>query len=165
MIVFACFHFKYCPLARFSHLITQALIYYTIHSVLAELLDAQDVGYILAPFVTGPQALHRGFQLFMKDAGVEVRSGIGTKPAKAGLWVGSNNRTITVVGKGEDENEYVIREAIRRERKMAEYASMGMKHFSAENEIGQKSCLRTMWDAQQRSHETMPKPLIVKQRM
>jgi hypothetical protein len=138
MIVFACFHFKYCPLARFSHLITQALIYYTIHSVLAELLDAQDVGYILAPLVTGPQA---------------------------GLWVGSNNRTITVVGKGEDENEYVIREAIRRERKMAEYASMGMKHFSAENEIGQKSCLRTMWDAQQRSHETMPKPLIVKQRM
>jgi hypothetical protein len=102
----------------------------------------------------------------MKDNGIGVQSpGIGKKPAKAGLWVGTNNRTITVAGRGENENEYVIREVIRRELKIAEYASMGMKHFSNENDKGQKSCLRTMWDVQRSSLEALANAPIPKSQM
>lgn len=133
-----------------------AIIYYTIHHVLAQLLAAKDIGYILAPQVTGPHALNRGFQLFMKDNGIGVLNvGKGMKPAKAGLWVGTNNRSITVAGRGEDENEYVIREFIRRVRKIQEYKSMGMEHFTLENNKGQKSCMRTLWDVQQSSMEAL----------
>jgi hypothetical protein len=143
-----------------------AIIYYTIHTVLAELLNAKDVGYILAPQVTGPHALNRGFQLFMKDNGIGVPGvGKGKKPAKAGLWVGSSNRTITVAGRGEDENEYVIREFIKRERKIAEYKAMGMTHFTNENDKGQKSCLRTMWDVQQSSLDALANAPIPKSQM
>lgn len=124
-------------------------MFHTIHAVLHKVLDEMDTGSIQAPQVTGPHALNRGFQFFMMDKGVKVKPpGAGKKPAKAGLWVGTDNRSITVAGVGENENEYVIRESIRRPDKIREYKAMGMSHFMHDGAVkSDKSCVRTLWDA------------------
>jgi len=46
-------------------------MFYTIHHVLSNLVAAKDMGVILglAPEITGPHALNRGFQSFMLDKG------------------------------------------------------------------------------------------------
>eukprot|EP00548_Thalassiothrix_antarctica_P020045 CAMPEP_0194183124 /NCGR_PEP_ID=MMETSP0154-20130528/29749_1 /TAXON_ID=1049557 /ORGANISM="Thalassiothrix antarctica, Strain L6-D1" /LENGTH=120 /DNA_ID=CAMNT_0038899879 /DNA_START=807 /DNA_END=1166 /DNA_ORIENTATION=+ len=120
-------------------------MYYTIHQVLSQLLDIPDTGEVSAPHITGPHALNRGFQYFMKDAGVKVEDGgVGKKPAKAGLWIGTYNRSITVKGVGEYENEYVYREHIRRKQKLKEYEAMGMKHFKMDTHATQKTCMRAL---------------------
>ncbi len=132
-------------------------MFYTIHDVLKSLLHAKDTGLIKAPHVTGPHALHRGFQTFMLDHGIKVPDAVpGEKPAKAGMWIGTSNRSITVQGRGENENEYVHREFIRRVAKIKEYESMGMKHFTGDVTKTLKSCLQTLWQAQQ--FDALPSP-------
>jgi len=134
-------------------------MFYTILHVLQGLLSESDTGKISAPQITGPHALNRGFQSFMLDKGVKIRDqGIGIKPAKAGFYVGTDERSITVKGRGENENEYVEREYIRRRQKIAEYKAMGMKHFTGDNFKTNKSCMRTLWEAQQLSSKTLSAP-------
>ena len=127
-------------------------MFYTIHHVLSNLVAAKDTGVILglAPEITGPHALNRGFQSFMLDRGQDIPfPGKRKKPAKAGLWVGTDDRNITVKGRGEYENEYVFREYIKRRIKIEEYKTMDMKHFVGDQEKSYKSCLHTLLDAQQ----------------
>ena len=110
----------------------------------------------LAPELTGPRALNQGFQSFMRDKGQSVPSpGAGKKPAKAGLWVGTDDRNITVKGRGEYSNEYVFREYIKRHIKIKEYKIMDMKHFVGDQEKSYKSCLHTLLDAQQFSSKDL----------
>ena len=104
----------------------------------------------LAPEITGPHALNRGFQSFMLDRGQDIPiPGKRKKPAKAGLWVGTDDHNITVKGRGEYENEYIFREYIKRRIKIEEHKTMDMKHFVADQEESYKSCLHTLLDAQQ----------------
>lgn len=125
------------------------IMFYTIHSVLSKLLNEKDTGGIYAPYTTGPHALNTGFQHFMKDKGVTVTDGgAGKKPAKAGLWVGTNDRSITVAGVGENENEFVIREYIRSDKKLKSYHAMGIEHFSKDMKKSGKSCMQILWDTQ-----------------
>jgi hypothetical protein len=135
-------------------------MFYTIHHALVALVSSTDTGLMLrqAPFLTGPHALNRGFQSFMRDQGVEIpHAGLGMKPAKAGFWVGTDGRNITVMGRGEFENEYVIREYIRRKKKILEYNAMGMKHFVGDKGTSNKSCVHTLLDAHQFSFQALDK--------
>ena len=125
-------------------------MFYAIQHVLSKLLQSQDTGLIRAPHVTGPHALHRGFQTFCWDVGVRVPDvGKGQKPVKAGLWVGTDQRSITVRGIGEEENEYVRREFIQRYLKIKEYETMGMTHFRNDVSESHRSCMQTLWQKQQ----------------
>lgn len=124
------------------------IMFYTIQSTLLKLLQLSDIGEIRAPQVTGPHALHAGFQRFMSDAGVHLPNVVpGAKPAKAGTWVGTDNYTLTVVGIGEKENEYVEREFVKRHKKTQEYKEMNMTHFTVAKEKLNLSCLRALWNA------------------
>jgi hypothetical protein len=106
------------------------LMYYAIQRALLNLLQVPDTGRLNAAFVTGPHALHAGYRDFMLDAGVRVDpAGTGYKPAWSGKFVGTENRSITVVGIGENENEYVWRSIVKKGQKVGEYKAMGMAHF------------------------------------
>ncbi|MEM1182085.1 MAG: glycosyltransferase [Acidobacteriota bacterium] len=106
------------------------ILYYAVHNALLNLLGAEDSGSINAAFQTGPHALHKGFQAFMADAGREISDfRPGAFPVAAGVYVGTDRRSATVVGQAERRDEFVVREAIRREQKTREYARMGMTHF------------------------------------
>lgn len=125
-------------------------MFYTIQHVLSSLLQIEDTGMIRAPQVTGPHALHRGFQAFRWDVGVRVPDAVpGEKPAKAGVWIGTDQHNITVCGVGENENEYVHREFIRRKKKIKEYEAMGMTHFTGDMAKTDRSCMQTLWKKQQ----------------
>jgi hypothetical protein len=109
-------------------------MYYTIQhalsNILTKIVPRKSSMQKHAPYFTGPHALNKGFQSFMADKGIHVPdAGVGKKPAKAGLWVGTDERSIRVVGIGENENEYVIREYVRRNQKLEAYDRMGMQHF------------------------------------
>jgi Glycosyltransferase sugar-binding region containing DXD motif len=108
------------------------LMYYAIQHALAHLMEAADTGNLDAAKVTGPHALHDALIDFRKDAGVQVQSQrTGVKPVKSGTYVGTHNRSITVVGVGENENEYVQRSVLKKGRKLHQYKMMNMTHFDA----------------------------------
>jgi hypothetical protein len=108
------------------------IMYYAIQHALANLMEAADTGNLNAALVTGPRALHEALIDFQKDAGVKVQSQrTGVKPVKRGTFVGTHNRSITVVGVGENENEYVQRSVIQKGRKLHQYMMMNMTHFDA----------------------------------
>lgn len=107
------------------------ILFYAIHDALISLLQAPDVAGINAAYNTGPHALYRGFQAFMRDAGVEIpHIHRGDGAVEAGTYVGTDGRSITVVGSPSTQNELVMREAIRRGEKIKEYRKMSMTHFT-----------------------------------
>jgi hypothetical protein len=127
------------------------LMYYAIQHALLNVLQQLDTSKMNAAYITGPHALLNGYSTFRKDAGVTVpRTVPGNKCIKAGEWVGTHNRSITVVGIGENGKEYVIREAIPRPKKIVEYEKMGMKHFMGEKtDQKERICLSAIYHAQQ----------------
>mmetsp|Transcript_38619 Transcript_38619/g.93359 ORF Transcript_38619/g.93359 Transcript_38619/m.93359 type:complete len:425 (-) Transcript_38619:217-1491(-) len=74
---------------------------------------------------TGPGACKVGFIRFMAEVGVETTGYIN-----AGMFVGANNRSVTVVGTKEDSREYVDRGGLGNGNKMGYYKALGIKHFS-----------------------------------
>lgn len=107
------------------------LMYYAIQHSLLNLMQAEDTIRIGAHVKTGPHALHRAYIDFRKDAGVIVdKLGTGSKPVWSGTFAGTNNRSVTVVGKGENENQYITRLAINPSIRKRDYRKMGMVHFS-----------------------------------
>jgi hypothetical protein len=108
------------------------LMYYAIHYALLNLLEATDTQQVDAAFTTGPHALHRAYQEFRKDFdGFLVDPvGNGFKPVQSGNFMGTNNRSVTVVGVGENQNQYVRRMALDPLARTKDYKAMGMKHFS-----------------------------------
>ena len=108
------------------------LMYYAIQHCLINLLRAEDTMKHYAPAVTGPSVLHTAFINFQSDVGIRVdeRPHTNSKPQLwNGTFVGTQNRSIRVVGEAQHSNQYVIREALVRGKKMMEYQKMGMKHF------------------------------------
>ena len=107
------------------------LMYYAIQHSLLNLLEAEDTQQIGAHAKTGPHAMHKAYMDFRKDAGEIIDPlGPGFKPVRSGVFTGSQNRTIKVVGVGENENEYVQRLAITASVRKRDYKKMGMTHFS-----------------------------------
>lgn len=76
------------------------LMYYAIQQSLSNILREKDVGYNNTPLATGPQALHEAFTIFMADVGVKVPFYGHGKAVAAGYYVGTNGRSIRVVGNG-----------------------------------------------------------------
>jgi hypothetical protein len=122
------------------------LMYYAIQESLVNLLQAPDTGRIAAAMVTGPHALHRAYVRFRNDAGALVDpAGKGHKPVLAGHFVGTYNRSVTVVGVAEDQNEYVNRDVLGMHKKKASYQKMGMRHFNEDKSHATgKSCFTAM---------------------
>lgn len=125
------------------------LMYYAIQTTLQNLLDAQDLLKLGAPFVSGPHALHQAYTIFRRHAGVTVAPiRAGNKPVWNGTFVGTHNRSIRVVGIGQNENEYVQRMAVSAIDKAQDYRTMGMTHFSnymkPKAKMSGQSCLDAM---------------------
>lgn len=93
------------------------------------LLGATDTGSIRTALMTGPHALHAAYMQFRKDAGDIIEAAIpGNKPVVAGHFMGTFNRSVTVVGIAEMQNEYINRDILGR-AKIKEYKRMEMRHF------------------------------------
>ena len=124
------------------------LMYYAIHHALTKVMAQVDTGRINAALVTGPHALHRAYQDFRHDGGgVHVDpQGVGYKPVWAGVFAGTHHRSITVVGKGEFEGEYVQREMMSLPLKKKQYAKMNMTSFRDDkNQASGQSCLSALF--------------------
>jgi hypothetical protein len=124
------------------------LMYYAIQHSLLNLMEAEDTMKIGAHLKTGPHALHRAFIDFRRDAGAHVDPlGTGFKPVWSGQFSGTGNRTITVVGVGENENQYVQRLALDPVTRKKDYGKMGMTHFSKFTKPNTKKSGMTCLDA------------------
>ena len=125
------------------------LLWYTIHYALRNILLSDTDVHLLNPArTTGPHALHEGFRAFLQEASPPQRQTTqdenkaklltplppavpGQKPVGAGIYFHSrSNRSVTVLGVAEHQNEYVNRDIFRGKAKGAAYDQMGMKHFS-----------------------------------
>lgn len=141
------------------------IMFYAVHHSLANLLKAADTGTIPgmkfmshrcciqaliasieAPLFTGPHALHSAYRDFRRDGGDYIETAVpGNKPVEAGRFVGTNNRTITIVGVASNQNEIVNRDVLKG-TKLREYAKMGMRHFQDDKKIATgTSCLHSVF--------------------
>ena len=69
-----------------------------------------------------------------------------TKPVWAGRFVGTANYSVTVIGVGEDQNEYVHRDLLGMHKKHVAYKEMHMRHFQQDKKFPTgRSCLSTVW--------------------
>jgi len=127
------------------------LMWYALHHALLKVAIQMDTGRVNAALVTGPHALHRAYQDFRRDAGANVDpQGPGYKPVWAGTFQGTNQRSITVVGKGEWEGQYVTREMMDLSLKKKQYAKMNMTSFRDDKDRRSgKSCLSAFFQYQE----------------
>ncbi|CAB9519602.1 glycosyltransferase [Seminavis robusta] len=130
------------------------LVYYAIQHATNKIMVQEDTKQINAALVTGPHALHRAFQDFCKDAGIRMDpQGVGFKPVKAGIWQGTNGRSITVVGRGELEGEYITREMMSLHLKKKQYAKMGMSSFREDKmQSSGQSCMAALFQYHHHHH-------------
>lgn len=119
------------------------LMWYSVNRALQNIWDLADTGRFSAAMVTGPHALHQAYIDFRADVGEHVdQAEPGRKPVFAGKFVGSKNYTVTVIGRGEDQNEYVHRDLLGARRKQAAYKRMYMRHFQQDKRFATgRSCL------------------------
>ena len=122
------------------------LVWYAIQRALQNLWDLPDTGKVSAAMVTGPHVLHAAYRDFRADAGQAVDpAGVGYKPVWAGRFVGTWNYTVTVIGVGEQQNEYVHRDLLGMHKKHAAYKEMHMRHFQQDKKYPTgRSCLTTV---------------------
>ena len=122
------------------------LMFYAVQQALTRLLQVPDTGSMNAAFVTGPHALHEAFRLFRMDVGLPVNPATGiNKPISAGHFVGTLNRSVTVVGTAEFQDEFVKRDALGA-LKRNEYRKMGMRHFQDDlKHQSNKSCYLSLY--------------------
>jgi mannosyltransferase OCH1-like enzyme len=132
------------------------LMYYAIHAALLNILNTNDLGLMDAASVTGPHALHSGYIQYRRDVGVRVpKFGPGKKCVWKDVFAGTANTTIRVEGIGENENEYVRREAINRNEKMREYAKLDMVHFQKDKKSTRETCVMVMHRAKEDSRRRL----------
>ena len=122
------------------------LMWYAIQRALQNLWDLPDTGKVSAAMATGPHVLHAAYRDFRHDAGQNVDpAGVGYKPVWAGRFVGTANYTVTVVGVGENQNEYVHRDLLGMHKKHVAYKEMNMRHFQQDKKFPTgRSCLSTI---------------------
>ena len=77
-----------------------------------------------AATTTGPKAVKVGFIKFMAEVGVETDGYI-----PAGIYVGQNNRSVTVIGEAGRSKDYVHRGGLGSKNKGEYYNAVGIKHF------------------------------------
>ncbi|KAL3901646.1 MAG: hypothetical protein SGARI_006040 [Bacillariaceae sp.] len=128
------------------------LMFYAIQHAIHNVMGQQDTGRQNVAFVTGPHALHAGYRDFRLDHnGDKVDpAGAGYKPVWNGTFYGTDDRSIRVVGIGENENEYVWRSLVKQRFKLQEYKQQGMEHFSdfnKKNKATGQSCFQAIQTA------------------
>lgn len=121
------------------------LMFYAIQISLWNLLAAPDTGSISAAMYTGPHALHAAYIQFRKDAGAMVDTATkGNKPVWSGHFVGTFNRSVTVLGEASNQNKYVNRDVLGGKKKR-QYEKMGMRHFQDDKKFASgMSCTRAI---------------------
>lgn len=77
-----------------------------------------------AATTTGPKAVKVGFIKFMAEVGVETTGYI-----PAGIYVGSNNRSVTVIGQANRSKDYVHRGGLGHKHKVEYYNAVQIRHF------------------------------------
>lgn len=121
------------------------LMYYALHSAINNIMTTIDTSFFNAALVTGPHALHRGMQEFMYDSNTNNNQLINEKtkeitmefplpiprfgPIHAGIYYGTFNKSIRVVGDAQNESEHVNRDIFRDHEKEEEYKLMNITHF------------------------------------
>jgi hypothetical protein len=125
------------------------LMYYAIQRTVMAILREYDTGMINAGIVSGPRALHEAFMHFLWDQGTWMEHE-ETKPHPVdapGLYTGTDNRTLRLVGTPETANTLVYRETIRdMKKKMRQYKNMNMTHFS-QRQPTKVACLSLVYQA------------------
>lgn len=121
------------------------LLFYTIHHALQRLLTEKDTGTTYPGRITGPHALLAGFKAFQSEVGLEVGTA-AERPAKAGVYRGKHNWTVTIIGTELNEIEFVTRQAITNSQKLADYKTMGIKYYLDDMEPTNQSCLNAVYE-------------------
>ena len=121
------------------------LMWYAIQHSLANLWKAPDTGRVAAALYTGPHALHQAYIQFRKDVGDIVEEARpGTKPVASGHFIGTQNRSVTIIGIAENQNQYINRDVIG-SLKGNEYKKLGMTlHQEDRKHSTGQSCLSTI---------------------
>ena len=135
------------------------LMKYAIEVALQNVLQHDDVQKINAAFTTGPHALHEAFRKFRRDnGGAWVDPALpGYKPVHAGHFLGTLNRSVTVAGVAERQNEYITRDFLSYgNRKDQVYERMGMQHFlkDAQTNASGISCIRLIYRDRQQQEKS-----------
>jgi mannosyltransferase OCH1-like enzyme len=117
------------------------LMWYAIQVSLSNLWKLTDTGGVAAAITTGPHALHQAFILFAKDGGLTIEPARpGEKPVKAGTYVGTQGRSLTVVGVAERQNEIIDRDVLGSFKKL-EYSRLNMTfHQDDKKKVLGKAC-------------------------
>ena len=114
------------------------LLYYTIQQILYKVYEQKDTGKISAPGFSGPHALARGFQRFLKEGGYsgyeancDSYQSYEEEPCVLNkTYVGVDGWTVTVVGDPLNADTLVERDAVA--KKLDLYSKMNMTHFDVE---------------------------------
>ena len=136
------------------------LMFYTIQHTLMNLLKSADPRKAFAPIVTGPRALHQGFQTFCGSR-VHIPDSTGpwlgeTHPIQTGgIFYGPANRTVVVDGDLQHTDAIIARESIDRTKKMRQYEKMNMTYFMKDARTAPRgeSCLAMVREALQEFHD------------
>lgn len=135
------------------------MLYFTIQHVVANLLKSKDPHKDFAPTLTGPRALHQGFQTYCGK--------VYNIPDSEGRWLGLNhplthggyytvgNWTVLVEGNLTNTDDIIVRDAIPREEKKRQYRDMNMKYFMEDARTAPQgeSCLSLVYQSLEREHE------------
>ena len=135
------------------------VMYIILQVILSGLTNLADVGDLPIVWITGPGAVNQGFNRFM---GPQWRE---DTPLTPGVYTGPVGRSVRLVGRKEDQNEYVFRNIYESSSKLGKpgqnydhakheiYQSMDMAHLTTfgnrdERNYRNESCLWRMWKAE-----------------
>jgi hypothetical protein len=129
------------------------LLFYTIQHTLSNILKSKDPFKDFAPTLTGPRALHQGFQTFCGNT-YNIPDSVGkwlglTLPLnKGGVFV-SENYSVVVDGTLERPDDIIVRDAIPREEKKKLFSKMNMTYFmqDARTAPSGESCMQLVHKA------------------
>ena len=125
------------------------LMHQLVLSLMNRLYGLTQVSDQFAPYITGPGALKMAFIHFM-HAQTNKRL---YERVKEGHYVGLGNRSVTVIGRKERSQEWVLRESVNGRDKIQGYAMMGMTHFNTAEKsarlrsgLRNESCLNRLYE-------------------
>lgn len=135
------------------------LMFYTIQHTLANVLKSKDPFKDFAPTLTGPRALHQGFQTFYGNEDSIPDStgqwlGMNHPLEKGGVFV-SNGYSVVVDGTLEHPNDIIMRDAIPREEKKKLFSKMNMTYFMQDARTAPRgeSCMQMVHKALQQKRK------------
>ena len=130
------------------------LMYYAIQRTILAMLREYDTGKVFVATVSGPRALHEAFMHFLWDQGRWMEHELD-KPHPVdtpGLYRGTDNRTILLVGTENASDYLVYRETIKVRRKRQDYRKMNMTHFFRQIPT-KEACLSLVYRATMKEKE------------